>query len=112
MKEIVTRDSLARMLENPNPAYVQAVIGKALVAIFNRQTEDEKVSNDTRKWNSVGFSGADAKSGSLTAKYWLKHKRLLEWQVEKWTKPGRGGYPRLCKYHKQLNEIANEKVPS
>lgn len=111
MKEIVTRDSLAKMLENPNPAYVQAVIGKALVAIFNRQTEDEKASNDTRKWNSIGFSGADAKSGSLTAKYWLKHKRLLDWQVEKWIKLSRG-YPRLCKYHKQLNEIANEKAAS
>lgn len=108
MKEIVTRDSLARMLANENPAYVQAVIGKALVAIFNRQTEDEKASNDTNKWNSIGFSGADAKSGCLTAKYWLKHKRLLDWQIEKWTKLSRG-YPRLCKYHKQLNEIANQK---
>ena len=57
MKELVTRDSIAHMLENPNKTYVINVIGRALVAIFNRQTEDEKTVNDTRVWNSVGFSG-------------------------------------------------------
>ena len=106
--KIVTRDSMAAMLSNPNPAYVQAVIGKALVAIFNRQTEDEKNINDVREHNTIGFSGADARTGSITAKYFLKHKSLMPWQVEKWSKISRG-YPRICKYHKQLNEIAITK---
>lgn len=107
---IVTRDSLAAMLRNPNRAYVEAVIGRALVALLERQTEDERACNDTRVHNSIGFSGADAKSGTLTAKSWLKRRHLEDWQLEKWTRPARNGYPRLCKYAVQLNEIAERKA--
>ncbi len=106
---IVTRDSIAKALRNPNPKYVHAFIGRALLALLDRQTEDEKRAADTRVWNAVGFSSADAKAGTLTAKFYAKHGCLLEWQVRKWSKPARSGYPRLAKYHKQLNEIALEK---
>ena len=109
VKQVVTRDSLRTMLRNPNRKYVETVVGRGLVALLKRQTADEQRSNDTRVWNAIGFSGADAKSGSLTAKAWLKNKRLLDWQLAKWTKPAKNGYPRLCKYAKQLNEIALEK---
>ena len=108
-RKVVTRDSLRTMLENPNRKYVETVVGRGLRALLDRQTEDERRSNDTRVWNGVGFSGADARSGSLTAKSWMKNKSLLDWQLAKWTKPGKNGYPRLCKYAKQLNEIALEK---
>lgn len=108
-RKIVTRDTIRNMLRNDNRAYVEAVIGRALLALLDRQTEDEKRAADTRVWNAVGFSGADARSGTLTAKFFAKHGRLEDWQVEKWTKPAKNGYPRLCKYAKQLNEIALEK---
>jgi len=108
--EIVTRDSLAEMLGRDNPRFVQVVIGRALLALLDRQTEDEKRAADTRVNNSIGFTGADAHSGTLTAKYFAKHGFLLDWQVAKWTKPAKNGYPRLCKYAKQLNEIALEKA--
>ena len=108
-RKIVTRDTIRNMLRNDNRKYVETVIGRALLALLDRQTEDEKVAADTRVWNAVGFSGADARSGTLTAKYFAKHGRLEDWQVEKWTKPAKNGYPRLCKYAKQLNEIALEK---
>lgn len=108
-RKIVTRDTIRNMLRNDNRVYVEAVIGRALLALLDRQTEDEKRAADTRVWNAVGFSGADAKSGTLTAKFYAKHGKLLDWQVEKWTKPAKNGYPRLCKYAKQLNEIALEK---
>jgi hypothetical protein len=109
VKQIVTRDSIRNMLNNDNRAYVEAVIGRALLALLDRQTEDEKIAADTRVWNAVGFSGADAKSGTLTAKFFAKHGKLLDWQVDKWMKKAKNGYPRLCKYAKQLNEIALEK---
>lgn len=109
VKQVVTRDTLRTMLRNDNTKYVDAVIGRALLALLNRQTEDEQRSNDTKIWNSVGFSGADARSGSLTAKSFAKNGRLLDWQRDKWLKPAKNGYPRLCKYAKQLNEIALEK---
>lgn len=106
---IVTKDSLREMLNSSDEAYVAKVVGRALVAIFNRQTESEKASNHTEQHNGVGFAGCDARSGTLTAKSFLKNKTLLDWQVERWTKLAGNGYPRLCKYVKQLNEIALTK---
>jgi hypothetical protein len=107
---LVTRDTLAQMLRNENRAYVEKVVGRALVALLQRQTKDEQATNDTRVWNSVGFSGADAKSGTLTAKSFLKRNALEDWQIQKWTKPSKNGYPRLCKYAAQLNDIAQSKA--
>jgi hypothetical protein len=34
---------------------------------------------------------------------------LQNWQIEKWLKPNKNGIPRICKYHRQLNEAAEEK---
>lgn len=107
--KLVTRDSLRTMLANPDRAYVERVVGRALVALLRRQTQDEQRSNDTRVHNTIGFSGADAHSGSLTAKSFMKNGGLLDWQLAKWTKVARNGYPRLCKYARQLNEIALSK---
>ena len=105
-KILVTRESIQAMLDSDNEVYVAEVIGRGLMALLQRQTDDEQVSNTTNRHNSVGFTGADAFSGSLTAKFWRKHGKLLDWQIAKWTKKGKNGYARLCKYHKQLNEIA------
>lgn len=101
----VTRESLAALLERKP----EVVVGRALVALFRKQTDSERVDNTTDNNNGVGFSGADARSGSITAKYYIKHGKLLDWQVEQWTKSAKNGYPRLCKYVKQLNAIAEGK---
>jgi hypothetical protein len=106
IKQVVTKDSLHVMLRNDNIQYVDAVIGRALLAILKRQTDDEARSADTKYQNGVGFNSADAKSGTLTAKAFAKNKSLLDWQRGKWLTPAKNGYPRLCKYAKQLNEIA------
>jgi hypothetical protein len=104
----VTRKSITEMLNSPNPAYVQAVIGRALVVLLNNQTRDEQANNTTTQDNGIGFTGADARSGSITAKYFIKHHSLQDWMVEKWTKPNRNGIPRLAKYHAQLNAAAKK----
>lgn len=110
MSKKVTRQSLTELLNDPRGhRFVQHVVGRALVALFERQTRDEQSTNDTREWNTIGFAGCDARQGCLTAKYYLKHRRLEEWMVAQWTKPFRGR-PRLTKYHRQLNEIAEEKA--
>jgi len=123
---IVTKESLHLMLvAAPKEKQIQ-ILGRALVALFERQTESEQSTNNTHLHNGAGFSGADAKSGSLTAKYFLKHKTLLDWQIEKWmrirakkTRVNPTGdvegtdqilYPRICKYADQLNEIAVAKA--
>lgn len=107
MKKLVTRESLLDLLNSPKQT---AVIGRALVALFNRQVEDEKSSNTTTHRNGIGFTPADARSGTITAKYFLKHKNLLDWQVDRWMQTSDStGFPRISKYFRQLNEIAIQK---
>lgn len=110
VKQLVTRDTIATMLRNPNRKYVETVVGRALVALLQRQTRDEQRANDTQEHNGVGFSGCDGRSGTLTAKSFVKNGGLLDWQIDRWTKLAKNGYPRLAKYAKQLNEIALEKT--
>ncbi len=109
MTNIVTKESIQSMLDNPNHNYVMQVIGRALVGLYKRQTESEQIDNTTKIHNNIGFAGCDAKSGSLTAKYFLKHNKLEQWMIDNWTRRGTKGYSRLCKYHSQLNEIAINK---
>jgi len=106
---IVTREILTTMIETADDAKRQAIIGRALVTIFNNQTETEKNVNTTNQDNGVGFTGADARTGCITAKYYLKHQRLEDWQVEKWIRKNRNGVMRIAKYHAQLNKAAKEK---
>lgn len=107
-KTIVTKESLIALL-NRNPEFAKRVVGKALVALYQRQTAAEQNTDSTSESNNVGFCGSDAKSGSKTAKFFLKHGTLLDWQLDAWIRPDRSGNPRISKYHRQLNEIASEK---
>ena len=103
----VTRDSLKALVER-NP---EVVVGRALVALFKAgQTDSERSGNTAEVFNGIGFSGADARSASITAKYFIKHGKLLDWQIESWIKPAKNGYPRICKYARQLNDIAEAKA--
>jgi hypothetical protein len=108
MKSLVTRESLIDIVTRGNEVSKEAV-GRALVHLFNRQTIDEQITNDTCKYNDIGFTPQDARSGSITAKYFIKHRTLLDWQYEKWIEPNAKGIPRIAKYWRQLNEVANEK---
>lgn len=85
-------------------------VGRALVVLFNNQTTAEKQVNTTNEDNGVGFTGADAYSGTLTAKSFLKRGTLQPWQVEKWTKRNRKGTMRLSKYWRQLDAAAKAKA--
>ncbi len=106
---LVTKSKMIEALNDPRPGFKERYIGKALVAIFNFQTEEEKTHNDTETNNNIGFSGSDAKDGSITAKYFLKHGTLLEWMVDNWMKDFRGS-PRITKYARQLNIVAEAKA--
>lgn len=90
-------------------AFKVAVLGHALVALFQRQTRDEQSTNQTNKTNNVGFAGSDARTGSISAKYYIKYKTLLPFTVETWLRPNANGRRRICKYSKQLQRIAQEK---
>lgn len=111
LQTLVTKESLQNMLDEANFERQQHIIGRALVAIFERQTASEQHALHTEENNGVGFAGCDATGGSLTAKSYMKRKALLQWQVDKWTKVSpSSGFARICKYANQLNQIANEKL--
>jgi hypothetical protein len=105
----VTRDSLQIMLENADDAKRIQIIGRALVVLFKRQTEAERQVNTTNVHNNIGFTGADGRSGCISAKSFIKHGTLAPWVVEKWMTRGKTGYSRIAKYHAQLNEAATLK---
>jgi hypothetical protein len=99
---LVSRDWLKQKVEE-NPS---RTIGRALVAIFRKQTTDERINNSTKLHNGVGFSANDARLGCIGAKYYLKHGKLSDGLMKGWLKPDKRGYPRIVKYVRQLNEIA------
>lgn len=104
--KIWTKEEIQALL-NTND---QAVI-RGLLAIYNRQTADEKSSESTNHENKMGFNGTDARFGSSLA------KQILDWQaapVKKFAKPLSPnqlakGRKIIYKYAGQLTKIANGK---
>lgn len=110
---IVTRQSLQDLLDSKaGTPELQHVIGRALVCLYQRQTSAEQSRNTTDEDNGVGFASCDALSGSRTAKSYMQYGRLLQWQIEAWGRRTSNGFARICKYHKQLNEVAEAKAAS
>lgn len=85
-------------------------VARALVALHNRQTDSEKVTEATVAYNLQGFTPADARMGSSMATFYMKFGHLSEKQIAYWRKPNAKGVPRICKYSGQLLKIAQEKA--
>lgn len=100
----VTKEWLAAKVQE-NPAYV---IGRALAAIYQRQTASEQQAQTTRIQNGIGFSKPDARIGCIGARQFLNHNQQ-QWVIDVWLRKAADGLPRICKYAKQLNDIAKEK---
>jgi len=78
----------------------QAWLERGILAIYARQTADEKNHGETVHLNCVGFSGADAKYLSYLARY-LQNGNHLSGKFLV------GGRKRMAKYAGQLTKIAN-----
>lgn len=76
---------------------------RGLIAIYNRQTEDEKNAGITRHDNSVGFSGADSSFLSNAAKF-LKERGFLTAKQRSKVRQA------MLKYAGQLEKIANKLI--
>jgi hypothetical protein len=66
-----TKDSIKTLLLT-NPRAVE----RAMLVLFARQTEDERVNQTTRHENARGFTAAHARKGSYYAK-WVRSGRNL-----------------------------------
>jgi hypothetical protein len=103
---LVTRESLQALIDQAEAANqrdrLQMIVGRALIVLFERQTEDEKQAAETSHHNSVGFSSADGKAGVLSAKAFIKHHKLEDWQLNKWVMRTKG-FSRITKYARRAN---------
>lgn len=104
-KPAVTKEWLAaKIKENPT-----RVIGRALLAIYKNQTQNEQSASSTIVRNGIGFCKPDARVGGIGARMYQATTHIDQWCIDVWMKPARDGYPRICKYADQLNAIAEEK---
>lgn len=92
--------SFVKWMLGHNPAWAK----RALIVIYQNQTDDEQNSKVTRWQNDLGFTGVDAEILTSFAQQ-LKYRGFLS------TKQWNILYKRIPKYHKQIMQIANiEKI--
>ncbi len=92
-----THDQMRELLMKDDRA-----VAAALVAIYNKQTEDEKRASDTYISNGVGFRANHAKRGSYYAKWIISGRALSGDHVDK-------GRKIALFYVQQLIDLANKK---
>lgn len=97
-KKVWTKDEIKAMLLKS-----QNAVEKGLVAIYNRQTQVEKMMEATRYNNSVGFSAAHCRRGSYYARWINSGKRLSGKHLEK-------GREIILHYVGQLTKISNGEI--
>lgn len=78
-------------------------VERAILAIYNCQTDDEKSSEATKHSNGRGFSGSDARLGSYWARWILSGKNLTGNHLLNARKMA-------IKYSSQLSGIVKEKM--
>lgn len=100
-----TVQSICHMLETRDDA-----VGRALVALNARQTEDERAAETTKHDNGRGFRSCDARMGTSMAKQYLQRGFLTPKQLAYWRKPNKNGKPRIACYATQLLIVAKEKA--
>lgn len=96
--KVWTEETITALLSSNNKA-----VERAILAIYNRQTQDEKACQTTRHSNSVGFSGADAATGSYYAQWVKRGNRLTGKHLDRARKMA-------IKYRKQLLTIAQSSA--
>lgn len=104
--KLVTKEWMVTKLAK-NPVHV---IGRALLAIFNNQEPEEKNAEATLLLNGIGFTAFDAELGTKCARHYAEKGTLEAWMVKVWMQPDAKGFPKIAKYHRQLNDIAVNKL--
>ncbi len=99
-----TREMIMEMLNRNDRA-----VCRALLVLFNNQTQVEQSSEHTLVWNGKGFTGADARMGTSMAKQYQRVGYLSPKQIQFWRKPNVRGISRIGKYTRQLIEAIPAK---
>ena len=78
-------------------------VERAIVAIYNLQTEYEKQAHGTNRYNNVGFNKIDAGFLSDLAEGYKEYGSLTEAQID-------AGRDAIMKYAGQLKMLANGNI--
>lgn len=84
-------------------------VARALVALKNRQTSDEQVSETTKHNNKMGFRPCHAFIGTEMANFYEKNGFLTKKQISYWRTITGSGKMRIEIYAGQLLNIAKQK---
>ena len=93
-----TKQEILTLIETKDIA-----VHRAILAIFNKQTESERNSNETNQENGIGFNGVDAPFLSSLAKQIIARGYISNKQIEIARKS-------IKKYAGQLTRIANGEL--
>lgn len=91
-----TESAIKEMLQTNDDA-----VKRGLIAIFKRQTEDEREGDTTKHSNGIGFNAFDAKFASSLARQAQANGYFSAKQLA-------AGRKITLKYAKQLTKIANK----
>lgn len=83
----------------------QAWVEKAILKLFENQTEDEQRSEETKHKNGIGFSGCDGRIFSYYARYLSQGRHLSGKHLEK-------AFKRVPKYAGQILQMIEQKSQS
>jgi len=106
VNKLVTKESLEKLLQNDD--ICMHVVGRALIAIYNRQLRKDKRVNHVYK-HLMGFTLEDHKVGISIALYYKLNGYLTIKQVRYWLVFDSNRTYRIVKYHRQLNLVARMK---
>jgi hypothetical protein len=102
---MLTKSHIVQLLRNND----QAII-RALVVLTERQTLDERASENTKYLNGKGFRPCHARMGTSMANFYRRNKYLSPKQIAYWRALQKDGKMRIEIYAGQLLEVALEKV--
>ena len=93
-----TKEQIVYKLQND-----QKWLERGIIAIYEKQTREEKVEQDSNRKNGVGFNKPDSHKLSYYAQWIQSGKHLNGKHLENARK-------KMLKYAGQLTDIANNKI--
>lgn len=92
-----TRDEIDSLLRT-NPKAVE----RAMIRLYELQTQDERVASETKHHNNIGFAGNAAKRGSYYARWVMSGRQLTGHHLDR-------AQAIALRHSRQLVAIANAK---
>ena len=99
-----TKESILELLRTNDKA-----VGRALVALNERQTYSEQTDKMTKNQNGRGFRPCHARMGTSMAEFFSRNGYLSEKQARYWRAVDKSGNMRIGIYANQLLQVVAEK---